>query len=38
MIDFIAGVGFGLALGVAVYIVGRFLAWRRSMGPKLPEL
>ena len=38
MIDFVAGVGIGLALGVAVYIVGRFLAWRRSMGPKLPEL
>ena len=38
MIDFIAGVGIGLALGVAVYIVGRFLAWRRSLGPKLPEL
>ena len=38
MIDFIAGVGIGLALGVAVYIVGRFLAWRRSLGPRLPEL
>ena len=38
MIDFIAGVGFGLALGVGVYIVGQFLAWRRRMGPKLPEL
>ena len=38
MIDFIAGVGIGLALGVGVYIVGRLLAWRRAMGPKLPEL
>lgn len=38
MIDFIAGVGIGLALGVAVYIVGRFLAWRRSLGPRLPKL
>lgn len=38
MIDFIAGIGIGLALGVGVYIVGQFLAWRRRMGPKLPEL
>ena len=38
MINFIAGVGIGLALGVAVYVFGRFLAWRRSLGPKLPEL
>ena len=38
MINFIAGVGFGLALGVGVYLVGRFLAWRRSLGPRLPEL
>jgi len=38
MINFLAGIGIGLALGVGVYIVGRFLAWRRSLGPKLPEL
>ena len=38
MINFLAGIGIGLALGVGVYIVGRFLAWRRAMGPKLPEL
>ena len=38
MIDFFAGIGVGLALGVGVYIVGQFLAWRRRMGPKLPEL
>jgi len=38
MIDFLAGIGIGLALGVGVYIVGQFLAWRRRMGPKLPEL
>ncbi len=38
MINFLAGVGIGLALGVGVYIVGQLLAWRRRMGPKLPEL
>jgi hypothetical protein len=38
MIYFLAGVGLGLALGIGVYNVGRFLAWRRSLGPKLPEL
>jgi hypothetical protein len=38
MINFLAGIGIGLALGVGVYIVGQFLAWRRRMGPKLPEL